>query len=1144
MRFYARDYQNPLDIGPESPTGGWFPGGPLHGGFSRFINLPQPGPYTADAISQVAIISQIENAAQGITNIPAFLVDQYKAQTLAQFNATAEPANQRSDAAGMSVEEREFWAENNQYPSAFDLKISTNPVKWVEDPMGELKKAGKDILTKSLNYEDIDRTIQANFIGDLLAGKESSGRFEELARKQFVNRATILNPVSVPTTDADALQLRGLGLYKDKAAFTLGDTANKTGVVKVDLAAEVADSIEEFARFSDSGGKRVGIYNKIRGRSVDAIHEELKQKIGTPEYQAFLNSLDANTRRAYDNSVRGYMLKLETAQQISKLQDTIKAERQTLSQAFAQVNGNLDASKIEPKLKAVATEITNTRNSIASVRNYYVAQGDADLLAKFDESVSGVEKVLNRMTNNTVSADIYTACGWDTAISSAVASNNKKALNDLTSLLDGGKKSSFSTSLEGIDVFSRGALADYHDHLFFHDLTDSSGDARIFGNVVGQLNLKATPRITTWAVRSSDEFIRESYDDLVAKIGKGEVLKTYLYGNRLKGEFFGATFLDKSELGFALHHKLKAYTPANFAKARMADIHQFGLVIRDDKALTNMANKNFLSKGYSKGILKVNDASKRFSKNGFGIFENSITIDMGGIGPIKFIGGSHMDAAIHMGNMLNKGNGFSKDHLGSLFELFERAKGNKAEFLRLLNSDPRYAALSKVVINMEFDKFFDNFTKFHTWLTNNKAAEKLGLFDAGGKLTADGLDKLDNFLRKISIRERSADLVKSASAQYSGLLQRLVQNLNEWQTQIFGKNLKVTKWLAPITHLKIYVSEALAKVLATWAASLTGGLAGQAVYLVSRFVIRKGLDIVQSVGKAIRKGDPDIFMSGLEQSAGIVLRAITLIFFFIAMLIYGLGSTLEFLFSPISPANNSKPESIEITAHSDGPGEGYDGGGGPITDIPPGTQSGACAGVVTTNLRSCPVANPGSAAYVQSLSMPADTGHGSSGYWANFAACSWSIPFVESASGCPGPNCGYAGPGFTTCKGKVEATGSYGRASDIQSGFNSGVYLPDLPGVTEWNVGTAKDLGGNPGMFLVANGVDDNGEVKWVLGLLHLTSVCINPGTYPPGQKIADGTTDEGRASWPNHIHIELARSDDGATISEWVKPEEHMDCR
>lgn len=522
--------------------------------------------------------------------------------------------------------------------------------------------------------------------------------------------------------------------------------------------------------------------------------------------------------------------------------------------------------------------------------------------------------------------------------------------------------------------------------------------------------------------------------------------------------------------------RLKYYTPAYYISEFLRHVHYFGLAYDSDYAGKDLVIVLFGIKGLTLNFGKVGDAIMSNK-----IFDHYFSFNFNGVSALTQ-GGDHFKAAFNMGGIISNNAPITP----TSFQM--------RHFMQLWRGEPLDAG---VLVPKDIG---ETITKFRIWMQTH--GSKWGL-DAE-HITED---QMRNLIMAIFGREGNKRLISALSSK-AGLLNRLAQLLNQVQGKV---SIVLGAIIRPIQYVKMLVARAVSGVLIT----STGGAAA-ILKPVIEVIVMKLEDFAEDFIKAIFTGDLSGLYKEIEKTVfGVVKFIIVLVMipFFFVILIMG-------TFLSVIP-------SADFSRGAIAPGTG---GSGPSGPIPPLLVGG------------CPI--QGSSLTVPSFrNTIAPTygigGHGSNAYWlATGNACSYGIPsgFIYVV---PGVGSAPRSPGDSNsvCRNQLPSSPYYGYAADFISADRDqdGVYVPELEGISEWQV---QAVGGfNVGnAVLLWGGSTDGHEIRLLIGHLEPTLVTV-------GQMVKHGDSLGRMAKWPGasspgfnrHIHLEMTY--DGTP----VKPEDYF---
>ena len=364
-------------------------------------------------------------------------------------------------------------------------------------------------------------------------------------------------------------------------------------------------------------------------------------------------------------------------------------------------------------------------------------------------------------------------------------------------------------------------------------------------------------------------------------------------------------------------------------------------------------------------------------------------------------------------------------------------------------------------------------------------------------------------VRQLGKYNASFDTYKIAQS-HIGLIQKLAVKLNLLQTWVIKK---VGRILAPISYIKIAVSEAIASALYATFVGATGGLGAAAypVRVLFQLIARKITDLASAFASGILKFDLSGFKKQIDNFVSAANKAISTIFLtacgcclgplmLVSLIITGVfvGAT-----PPTSPART------DIISYAPAPMA--------TTAQPSLSTIGTCP--ISGGQNSC-------------TSYPVC--HGNDAYWSNQGlVCTYTIPYLAKpvGGGCPDTGSASCGPstvlsGQTRCTGATPLQPYYGYAQDIRGGDGT-VYLPKLGTVETWHVNSTFSIfKGSRGYGAILSATDttpsppDNTVKTYKVYMGHMDQFWLQAGdSGEPGDGIAQLFTGGG---WRPHVHMEL----------------------
>ena len=1005
-------------------------------------------------------------------------------------SAATVPGGYKTKKSGVpTVEELEDQYEENALPGALDPQVY----------LGDLAKNPVDALwqqtKKGINWEDIDRRSKAAFVNRLITGKDPQHLGEGWAQDAYAKRTFQLAKNTDRDTSADFLRLTGRGVYKDKEVDTFGG-GKKT--IQQDVYADVGQALQDLNLNIDVASLRRTKHNIFLNKSAGAVMATLDQMMeDSARWNAINDRLSANDKENLKVAVEGFKVRHDVGKNIDSLSGNLKDLNKKLGKYYHTQDSAL-ADKIKGDLGKVKGTVDSGLENINKVRDFYTANNSGDLLESFNKAVSPYEKTLQKLQND-LGASLATDGDLTTFINAA-GSDSFRARFTAESLSR--KFTAIKKEIDGKDFLQQGSMRKYMTYLMENELLEGN-DTRQLGALISILDDDALNTLPVWVNRMREDRIRHSNSDLIRLADDGKLTKTFVYSNRIKPRFSN-------------------YTASHFVGEALGRMHYFGLKIDEDYLSAPDKDKAFLFRPFQRFVKGEGAFSKVLPVHK--LFEHRIKIDLGDAGKLTTQGGKHFKAAIFFTKKF-----FSKDDANKLTMptiIGMLTTSNKDDFIT------RFGDITRD--NLDGDKFFDEIMAFKGWL--QKYGRYLGLVDENGKIIEENFEKFLAWINKRLSGLGKIDYIE-LTRQYAGLIEKFSQFINLSQSKIlqnFGK------FISPLSHIKTSISEKLADIGARIVAKLftaategAGVVVERAVKFVAQAVIKKTLDGIE----AVVKGDWAKFDEMTTKTLAGIFKALAIILLIPGLLLY-IGA------SGISAITNTIPEDNPTKVGYEGSLTGAPNGN--LEPLPPGEQSGACVGQVEEGLQCVQVNGRPSNALDAGSYTPGGRGHGTNGYWSAVGqSCTFSIPWLPDhgvAGGtCPygavNSPCGPSNDSASFCKsGPLKPY--YGYAMDVKG---EGIYLPVIEGVEEWSVGNAlrNNLDGANILISYADAdVDGDGDIdaRYKMSLHHIGGVCVFPGTYPAGQKVATGYA----GTFGNHVHVELGVTYDGTTY-DFLPPEDYI---
>lgn len=1087
---------SPFFIGPKE---GDYPGTPIAGGGGRFGGIFNE--FKPDPRMEFSKLGLFGNLYEEVSGTPGSLwrgfVNEFKGDI---DGALTVPGGYKSKMRGaLTVEVQQDQYEANQLPGAMDPQIK---LKDVFSP-----NAYWEVIKKGINAEDIERRARGKFVGGLVTGSAPDSIGSTAAKKAFAQYVTAASGQS--TNDPiQLLKLTDRQVFKKKEDKVVSSIDAATGavveggkkLVDVDVYKELGDSVVDFTLHADSPPLRITKFNNFNSKASEALGTSLthlydgqNQLSASAIWQTVTTHLSANDRKNAEIGVEAFLHQKKVADGMGSIGTTLGTTQLTKQLGAYYTTGDAGLiGQIQGNFTNLQTTITDAQNNISIARNF-LENNDQLKLKKFNDAVKNYEKTLRRLEldlANNLAPDGELARFL--ADASTAGSKNvilrKKAARFATKYQELGKK------ISGADYLQQGSQRHFL-HTILHDDLIRPTSTTSLGVILPALNDEAMNAISPWVYRMHEDYERQSMTDFINNHGKGKLTSTYGY-TRIKGRF-------------------RHYTVSNVIEETLSRVHYFGLKI-DEDYLTKPGKEKFLLFRPFNWI--VDKPMKKL-----GLTVHGIKMNIPELGFVRTKGGKHFTSGVVFAKKF-----FSQEaDIGKIASIMGAADLNAFKTLAV--------GLSIDGWGKNAQEAFDSVQELKAWLL--KDGRKLGIMDAAGNIDNAKLEKFLTWVQRYSTGTKGIDNIPLTRA-YAGVIEKLSQALNTSQSFILRNARNV---IVPIFNAKTIIAEKIAYWASLAAGKLftyftggTGVIFEKAIRWITRIVIIKTVDFF----RAIKYGDINKFLALNETLIIGTLKVIAYIMVIPAFMIL-MGTEAVSTVLDVTPKDN--PTKVTNFYASQG------SGGGDLVPLPDGDQSGACLGQVEEDLRCVQVGGrftqPDAGSYTPGYG---GRGHGTNTYWSYVPGndCNFAIPYLPDfgrGGMCPGSTDAACSPSTdpaSICKG-APSRPYYGYAMDIAGG--SGIYLPTIDGVTSWSIGSGVRNNFDGGNMISAEAdvdADDNGtiEARYKILYLHLGPICVNPGVYTAGQRIANGF----QGKFGNHTHIELSISYDGSTW-EPVKPEDHI---
>ncbi|OGC50178.1 hypothetical protein A3A69_01015 [candidate division WWE3 bacterium RIFCSPLOWO2_01_FULL_37_15] len=1044
-------------------------------------------------------------------------------------------ANPTSDFSTTQMEE--FGGEEAEagMQGAFGIDVTLDPRKWASDPTGTARKTIEGWWRAASDPQDIEQryytslweSITGNVNGGAATGTSGTGAIaawdrlvertrqiaEETLQQKPVVRASKalgleidkLRDPSVTGGDPNPLHLTNLGITREteekaaiQQAITTGRVITQAPITTAKVTEDVYDEYRKeliaWKRVSGGFASRDPQYDAVMQKGLVAISADFDFQIN----QNYGGNIDAFLKDHLDPKILSGPGGLDTYNDIRdgiqsfqsrvKLVEAIgdaetvgtKKVSTALTRYMQEGGGAIDATTLKAKnIEAIETgfnnyrkEIDNVMTQIKDIRGSRLLKGDD--LDKFNGLMEGYEKTLAELDSMDINGLVYKL---NTSNRVAAEAATADFMGRFNSIRNGGLTGRGITRGDVIHSSVQRSLMQnmFEDDLLMGSVQSGAGISKI-GRAINSLDQGATfrmKRVMLTGVDVSIDRIDNLAEEILVNFEKGN-LNQYLWSRARR--------------------RIEGYTPAFYSSAFMKKCHYFGLAVDVSSAPVSgykWANKLFRN---------------RFTEHRFDLELKGIT---GGDLFLRGVqGGSHLKAA---GQLYSSwvGSKNINDEALVLMLNYDKFGGRGFKSLADAMRDHDFAnelfrrnGNKQVILPVTKDKiqdFSDDFQKFKNWMSATFAKEGRAE-KASGQL---------EMVRQLGKYNANFDTYKIALS-HLGLIQKLAVKLNMLQTMVIKK---VGKILAPISYIKIAVSEAIASALYATFVGATGGLGAAAypVRVLFQLIARKITDLASAFASGILKFDLSGFKKQIDNFVSAANKAISTIFLtacgcclgplmLVSLIITGVfvGAT-----PPTSPART------DIISYAPAPMA--------TTAQPSLSTIGTCP--ISGGQNSC-------------TSYPVC--HGNDAYWSNQGlVCTYTIPYLAKpvGGGCPDTGSASCGPstvlsGQTRCTGATPLQPYYGYAQDIRGGDGT-VYLPKLGTVETWHVNSTFSIfKGSRGYGAILSATDttpsppDNTVKTYKVYMGHMDQFWLQAGdSGEPGDGIAQLFTGGG---WRPHVHMEL----------------------
>src|SRR3989344_5896396 len=805
------------------------------------------------------------------------------------FKAQANPTGDFS-----TTQMEEFGGEEAEagMQGTFGIDVTLDPRKWASDPTGTARKTIEGWWRAASDPQDIEQryyttlweSITGNVNGGAATGTSGTGaiatwdrlveRTRQMAEESLQQKPVVraskalgleidkLRDPSIKGGDPNPLHLTNLGITREaeeRAAITAGGIT--TVKVKEDVYDEYRKELIAWKRVSGGFVSRDPQYDAVMQKGLAAISADLDFQIN----QNYGTNLDAFLRDHIDpkilsgpggldayndirDGIQSFQSRVNLVEAIGDA-ESVATKRVSSSMAkFMQEGGGavnattLKAENIEAIEKSFGNyqkQLDTVRTQIDDIRKSKLLKGDD--LDKFNGLMEGYERTIAELDSMDINGLIT---GLNTSNRVAAEAAAADFMGRFNSIRNGGLTGRGITRGDVIHSSVQRSLMQnlFEDDLLMGSVQSGAGISKI-GRAINSLDQGATfrmKRVMLTGVDVSIDRIDNLAEEILVNFEKGN-LNQYLWSRARR--------------------RIEGYTPAFYSSAFMKKCHYFGLAVDVSSAPVSgykWANKLFRN---------------RFTEHRFDLELKGIT---GGDLFLRGVqGGSHLKAA---GQLYSSwvGSKNINDEALVLMLNYDKFGGRGFKSLADAMRDHDFAnelfrrnGNKQVILPVTKDKiqdFSDDFQKFKNWMSATFAKEGRAE-KASGQL---------EMVRQLGKYNANFDTYKIALS-HLGLIQKLAVKLNMLQTMVIKK---VGKILAPISYIKIAVSEAIASALYATFVGATGGLGAAAypVRVLFQLIARKITDLASAFASGILKFDLSGFKKQIDNFVSAANKAKSVIF--------------------------------------------------------------------------------------------------------------------------------------------------------------------------------------------------------------------------------------------------------------------------
>ncbi len=1016
------------------------------------------------------------NTFEKDTDIPAWFIERIKKDFESSLKAQIKPTKE------VSPEALELYGPEamEDLPGAVGISISLNPNDWLSDPGEQFKKTVKDWFKAIADWDDFDTLNREQLWENVLSDVDIYRTARNKSRLRPIRRLQekfdeIDVALQHEATTSLAQRLDGSG-----AAGAVHAAANPLSLDHPDIGEyrKLKHSILSFQVNSRNVILRENKYDAVISSAAKALKADLEKNV---------------TPASYTPEAQMFLLKNELHEKISSLQKAVdyeglvsggkKTSLQEKLDTFL-LTGNIKDAPNTADLNVIRAKIGEAETFLQQLNN--TPEGLA-IQRRLGRSVINPFKVYLEDLNKfvAVGSDVADIARKVDGLGTAQPSLVLRA--ELTKNIAEARNSIVNVGSRG-NIFGRGGLA--------------GGDP--FSRSVNRRLLRDMER----DIRNEENDAFTGTDNIIKLrtiFRRLEQERDYAAAEELLRAFEGKRLLS-TYLWPRFKNRIEVLTPAYWSNKFLTRVHRLGFVVNKDYADDNgiaffWGFKLTGSTAGGLGSLLLKPLEHKFNVN----------FEAGGrnFALRNVTAGSHFKIIEDIGSALSTG----KLDIRAFEELLHAGVsiGDTAGLDALYASlTARYGTLP--FKRAEFDAIYFNLQKFKDWMSKNHG--KFGF--SAADIADPGI--MAGFIKRIFYTKVDNRGALKPSRRYVGILEKINEKLNNLQhwftTTRAGRLVSSASNIKSIVANRVVdgISRVTARLLASIAEGATAGVASPLVEFlvpivrkVMYVVLIKTMDTAQGTFKAFFKGDFSQLIESWDKTYDYMTKT----------LLYGVGIPVGCLILLILLLGGAFTTAIPQRNPIAGIGGGV--GGGDIRSEG-GGEYRRCGfhSVDVKSLNGCVFAEGYTVwqrSYINNEEQASR--HGSNLYWSTipgslgqcFPIPAYVSPYPKSPIATEAPN--------NKCLNTPPESEYYGYAEDVHPLGCGTIFLPEMTGITTWQVSSPR--ASNVGNVTTVTGLDVRGNPQVILVLLHVGTVYT--GEKKPGDAAAE------LYDWGNntHVHFEMA---------------------